>query len=105
MCALAVACGKSGACGNSADPARIALPATQPYACARLDAGPSRAAFLDEVLVAEPSLSTSLFDDYTRGSYHVRKGDLVQGLRERATECGVRLRAVVVFGPVGPLWA
>lgn len=47
----------------------------------------------------------ALFDDYTPGSYHVRKDDLLAGLREQSVACGLRLRAVLIVGPLGMLWA
>jgi hypothetical protein len=65
---------------------------------------PSRAGFFNEVLFAESSTRTSRFDDRTRGSYHVTKLDVVRGLPEQARRCGLRLKAVLVIGPLGPLW-
>lgn len=66
---------------------------------------PSRRAFLTEVLFAEPTTRTRRFDDYTTDSYHVRKLDLVTGLEEQSRLCGLRLRAVLIVGPVGMLWS
>ncbi|HYP98407.1 MAG TPA: hypothetical protein VER96_07020 [Polyangiaceae bacterium] len=69
------------------------------------DLSPSRAAFFEEVLFPERTVRTPRFDAYTKGSYIVKKLDSVSGLREQATVCGVRLRAALIVGPVGPLWA
>lgn len=66
---------------------------------------PSREGFLREVLFAAGTSRTPKFDDYTEGSYHVNKLDLVTGLPNVATKCGLQLRAVLVVGPLGPLWA
>jgi hypothetical protein len=76
-----------------------------PQHCAHGESRPSREGFFDEVLFAAASRRTPRFDDYTAGSYHVDKLDLVQGLPVRAALCGVRLRAALVVGPLGPLWA
>ena len=73
--------------------------------CRPDDITPSRNAFLNEVLFAEPTSRTPSFDDYTTGSYHVRKVDLVTGLEERSRLCGLRLHAVLIVGPVGMLWS
>ena len=42
-----------------------------------------RAGFVQELVFAYATPRTGRFDDYTRGSYHVNKLDLVQGIRER----------------------
>jgi hypothetical protein len=73
--------------------------------CRVKDLVPSRAGFLDEVLFAEPTARTPLFNDYTRDSYHVRKLDLIEGLQRQSASCGLSLRAVLIVGPVGMLWA
>lgn len=73
--------------------------------CRTDDITPSRSAFLTEVLFAEPTARTPRFDDYTTDSYHVRKLDLVTGLEEQSRSCGLRLRAVLIVGPVGMLWS
>jgi hypothetical protein len=57
------------------------------------------------VLFAAPTGRTPRFDDYTRGSYHVDKLDLARGLPKQAKLCGVELKALLVVGPVGPLWS
>jgi hypothetical protein len=46
------------------------------------DLKPTREAFLKEVLDAKPSPVTPKFDDYTSGSYHIEKEDLLKGLVE-----------------------
>lgn len=66
---------------------------------------PSREGFFREVLFAPGSARTARFDDYTPGSYHVDKVDLATGIAPVAQKCGVVLEALVVVGPVGPLWA
>jgi hypothetical protein len=66
---------------------------------------PTREAFFREVLFPAPTARTPRFDDYTPDSYHVEKLDLAQGLPAEARRCGVALRALLVVGPVGPLWA
>jgi hypothetical protein len=73
--------------------------------CNRHDLSTSRAAFLEEALFPEPTARTPLFNAYTQGSYSVTKLDVVKGLQDHALACDVRLRAVLVVGPVGMLWA
>lgn len=70
------------------------------------DEGPTRAAFLKEVLDAAPTPVTRQFNDYTKGSYHVEKADLLKGLVEEAAKQKKTLRAVVIVGPLrgDPLW-
>lgn len=65
--------------------------------------GASRASFMREVLFAAPTPRTPMFADFP-GSYHLDKRDLAAGIQAEATRCGVRLRALVIVGPVGPLW-
>jgi hypothetical protein len=66
---------------------------------------PTREAFFREALFAAPTIRTPRFDDYTPGSYHADKLDLANGLPAEAVRCGLRLRALLVVGPTGPLWA
>lgn len=69
------------------------------------DPKPDRAAFLGEVLDAKPTSVTSKFDDYTRGSYHIDKIDLLMGLIGEAARRKLVLHAVLVSGPMpDPLW-
>src|SRR5262245_51091726 len=67
---------------------------------------PTRKAFLGEVLDARPTPVTPKFDDYTPGSYHIEKEDLLNGLIEEAKKRKLTLRSVTIFGPVltDPLW-
>lgn len=78
-----------------------------PGAPARCAGGtlPNREGFFREVLFAAPTSRTRRFHDLARGSYHVDKLDVARGLPEQATFCGVRLHALIVVGPMGPLWA
>ena len=66
---------------------------------------PSRDNFFLEVLYAKATSVTPLYDDYTEGSYHVDKVDVLKGLPQMALKEGLRLRGLIVVGPVGPLWA
>ena len=66
---------------------------------------PSREGFLREVLFSPPTARTPRYDDYTPGSYHIDKLDLARGLAEEASRCGVAPRALIVLGPMGPLWS
>jgi hypothetical protein len=67
---------------------------------------PNREAFINEVLDAKPTTVTPKFDDYTPGSYHVKKEDLLQGLTDEATKRKLTLRGVSIVGPLpaDPLW-
>lgn len=58
-----------------------------------------------EALFSEPTSRTPRFDDYTPDSYHIQKEDLVDGLIKQSIECGLKLRAILIVGPVGMLWA
>jgi len=66
--------------------------------------GASRTAFMREVLFAAATARTPMFADYPT-SYHVDKRDLAVGIEAEAIRCGVQLRALLVVGPVGPLWS
>jgi hypothetical protein len=65
---------------------------------------PSRENFFREVLYSKATKITPLFDDYTKGSYHVDKTDVYKGLPEIAQKEGVKLRGLIVIGPVDVLW-
>jgi len=66
---------------------------------------PTRGAFICEVLDAKPTAVTPKFDDYTPGSYHIVKEDLLKGLIEESEKRGLDLRGVIVAGPMrDPLW-
>ena len=69
------------------------------------DLKPSRENFFREILDAKATSVTPRFDDYTDGSYHVNKLDVLKGLPEEAHKVGLKLRGLIVVGPVGPLWA
>ncbi|HKQ80057.1 MAG TPA: hypothetical protein VJ810_40570 [Blastocatellia bacterium] len=65
----------------------------------------SRENFFREILYAKATKNTHLFDDYTKGSYHVNKIDVYQGLPTIARKEGVKLHGLIVIGPVDVLWA
>ena len=67
-------------------------------------AAPDRAQFIRECLDAVATRETPKFDDYTEGSYHVDKLDLVEGLETATKSQPGHLRAVIIVGPTGPLW-
>jgi hypothetical protein len=69
------------------------------------DSQPTRDAFLCEVLDAKPTAVTPKFDDYTDGSYHILKEDLLKGVTDEATKRRLGLRGVLIFGPLGLLWS
>jgi hypothetical protein len=73
--------------------------------CRPRDSFPSRQGFLDEVLFSEPTARTPRFDDYTPDSYHIEKQDLVAGLIQQSDACSLKLRAILIVGPLGMLWA
>ncbi|HNH83884.1 MAG TPA: SMP-30/gluconolactonase/LRE family protein [Acidobacteriota bacterium] len=66
---------------------------------------PNRDTFFQELLDAEISPVTCFFDDYTRGSYHIHKLDLCNGIQVAARRNGYKLRGLLAIGPYGPLWA
>ncbi len=90
----AVTAAVTSSCVPSNVPEPVVAPSTPP------DLG--RAAFVQELISAQPTARTRLFDDYTGGSYHVEKLDLLEGVRE------IRRRdhviALAVFGPSSILW-
>jgi hypothetical protein len=62
-------------------------------------------AFIGEVLDAKPTDTTPKFDDYTPGSYHIIKQDLLEGIVEQAAERNLGLRGMLIAGPMrDPLW-
>ena len=61
--------------------------------------------FAEEALFGCGTPRTHLFDNYTKGSYHVRPWQVVQQLPEVAATYKLRLHAIAVVGPYGPLWA
>jgi len=100
--------GAHGVCPRAADAscdagvpvATPAAPEAKADACSPMpeSEGPTRRAFFHEVLFADATRRTPLFDDYTRGSYHVDKLDLASGLAAEAECAGVHLRGLVVLG-------
>src|SRR5688572_7942760 len=66
---------------------------------------PSREGFFREALFAAATARTPRYDAYTQESYHADKVDIADGLPAMAKACGLVLRALVIVGPVGPLWA
>jgi len=64
----------------------------------------SEGGFVQELLDPRATPRTPAFDDYTGGSYHVNKLDLLASLRESASEDS-NLLGIAVAGPFGPLWA
>jgi hypothetical protein len=62
-----------------------------------------RTGFLQELLFPQGTVRTPLFDDYTEGSYHVDKLDLLEGVR--ALRPREPVQGLVVFGPAGPIWS
>lgn len=61
-----------------------------------------RSDFFREALTGNPSPRTLYYDGALQGSYQIRKGDIVRGLREAAKAQGVDLRGLLVIGPYGP---
>lgn len=64
----------------------------------------SRSGFLQELLFAQGTARTPLFNDYTENSYHVEKLDLLEGVRELRQQ-GESVIGLSVFGPYGLLWS
>ena len=99
----------TAACTTTSTPTQRAAAEPAPTQCTAGEladtVSPSREGLFREVLFAPPTARTPRFDDYTAGSYHVDKLDLAEGLPSEAARCGLRLRALLVLGPVGPLWA
>lgn len=61
--------------------------------------------FVAEALYGFGTPRTHRFDDYTKGSYHLRPREFLEELFRRAPELKRDLRSAVVVGPYGPLWA
>lgn len=92
--AALVACAVIG-CRSTSGPASEPEPAD----VYRLD----RSGFIQELVFARATPRTLRFDDYTTGSYHVDKLDLLEGVRDRKAS-GTPIVALLVRGPSGPLW-
>jgi hypothetical protein len=116
---------KSSVCGEPADkPTRImnwvpltvcALTLAGAFGCRTAPVRPPSAfpysddisfrGFAEEVLVGYGTPRTHRFDDYTKGSYHVHPAEVAEGLFLIAPSYKLRLEAVAVIGPYGPIWA
>ena len=70
-----------------------------PHCRSRLD----RTGFLQELLFPQGPARTPDFDDYTEGSYHVDKLELLEGIRSIRTR--EHIEGLIVYGPVGMLWS
>ncbi|HPQ39935.1 MAG TPA: hypothetical protein PLV45_06130 [bacterium] len=64
----------------------------------------SRDGFLQELLFIQGTTRTPEFDDYTPGSYHVEKLDLLAGVMQ-LREKDEPVTGALILGPLGPLWA
>jgi hypothetical protein len=64
----------------------------------------SREGFIQELVFAQATPRTPLFDDYTEGSYHVDKLDLLEGIRLRREKEDINVVALIVYGPGLMLW-
>ena len=64
----------------------------------------SRSSFIKEMIFINKSPNTKCFDDYTPGSYHVKKLDLIAGVRELRDSTTRSVAAVIILGPSGPMW-
>jgi len=65
----------------------------------------NREGFIQELVFAQATPRTGEFDDYTPGSYHVDPLDLADGVRTRQSTQTPAIRALLVIGPYGALWA
>lgn len=70
----------------------------------KVERKPTRENFFREALYAQATEITPLFDDYTEGSYHVDKLDVLKGLPELAEKENLKLRGLMIIGPTGFLW-
>jgi hypothetical protein len=64
----------------------------------------SREAFIREMVIASETETTEHFNDYTPGSYHVKKLDLIKGVSNLSDSTTKSVDAVLIIGPSGPLW-
>lgn len=79
-------------------------PAVDSKATERIPWNLSREGFIQECIFSEGTPRTPHFDDYTEGSYHIDKQDLISGIGTIRQKCP-DIVAVFVGGPWGPLWA
>ncbi len=63
----------------------------------------SREGFIQEAIFPEGTPRTPYFDDYTQGSYHVDKIDLINGIRELRKK-KTDIIATFIGGPWGMMW-
>jgi hypothetical protein len=63
----------------------------------------SREGFIQELVYPEGTPRTPHFDDYTDGSYHVNKQDLLEGI-QRYRSRRPDIIGAVIAGPMGPVW-
>lgn len=70
----------------------------------RDDVDLSREAFIREMVTAKNTRTTKHFNDYTPGSYHVNKLDLIEGVRALSDSLTKNVEAIIVTGPSSPLW-
>ncbi|MCP5054906.1 MAG: hypothetical protein GY940_47510, partial [bacterium] len=64
----------------------------------------SQTGFIEEMVNPKGSERTPHFDDYTKGSYHIKKLNLFDGVQKFAAKTGTEILAVILLGPRGPLW-
>ena len=57
--------------------------------------------FFREMLSAQPSVRTRLYDSGVKGGYQILKTDVVRGLPDAAKARNVDLRALLIIGPYG----
>lgn len=102
---LLVACSEPRAPGSGVEATRSGGVLPGPCADAPLpdSSGPTREAFLREMLVSTPTARTPRFEDVDY-SYHVDKLELAGTLVEAGSMCGSDVKAVLMIGPSGPLW-
>jgi hypothetical protein len=94
----------------------MVLPLLVCFSCAKVQTAPthtdefvpapwnlSREGFIQEAVFPEGSPRTPYFDDYTEGSYHVDKIDMVNGIREMRKK-KPEIIAAFIGGPWGMLW-
>lgn len=63
----------------------------------------SRTGFIEEMVFPQATERTPHFNDYSKGSYRVHKGDLIEAVASFRQEKGIPVLAVMAMGPVGEL--
>ena len=61
----------------------------------------SQTGFIEELAFAQATARTPHFNDYTRDSYHVHKGDLIEGVAAFRSARNIPVLAVLAMGPIG----